>query len=329
MLDFKEKFIENNKINQFKAIILYGENESQIKLILEILKKHFGTIQQIDNKQLNDNKGLVENILLTNDIFSEKEIYLIEKIDEKHLKSTITTIKKFIDKTQNVFIITILSKANFGLKDEKILTIQCNNLSEKEKYKYIAQEIQNYKIKLSDEQIKFLSNILRKEDIFSIKNELHKLYIFSIDKDGITNKEIEILFDIPNNEEMHSLLRAVIYRDVRALEIADNIINNYSPLYLIISIYRYFFNLSKVMILIKFKKNTFEEATKKIYGILVDYDIAKLKSHLRYFKIPIISKILRTCLKVEVQVKVKPHMARASCIKFIYDLISDLIPKVK
>ena len=329
MLDFKKKFIENNKINQFKAIILYGENELQIKFISEILKKHFGTIQQIDNKQLNENKGLTENLLLTNDIFSEKEIYLIEKIDEKHLKTTITTIKKFINDTKNIFIITLPNKTTFSLKDEKILVIQCHNLSEREKYKYVLQKIQNYKIILSEEQIKFISKILWKEDIFSIKNELHKLCIYSIGKNEIKNKEIETLFDVPNNEEMHSLLKIIVYRDMKALDIADNIINNYSPLYLIISIHHYFLNLARVMILIKFKKHTFEEATKKIYGILVDYDIAKLKSHLRYFKIPIIARILKSCLIVEVEVKIKPHMARASCMKFIYDLVDNLIPKIK
>ena len=254
---------------------------------------------------------------------------MIEKIDEKHLKSTITTIKKFIDDTKNIFIITLPNKINFTLKDEKILSIQCLNLSEREKYKYILQEIKNYKIKLSDEQIKFLSKILRKEDVVSIKNELHKLYIYSIGKNEIKNKEIEALFDIPNNEEMHSLLCAIIYRDINALKIADNIINNYSPLYLTTSIHNYFFNLSKVMILIKFKKHTFEEATKKIYGILVDHNVEKLKSHLRYFKIPIISKILKNCLITEVEVKIKPHMARASCMKFIYDLVDNLIPKIK
>jgi hypothetical protein len=326
MFDFTEKFIINKKVDQFKVILLHGDDEYQIKFILKDVRKYFKTIQHIDSKKLNDS-GLIENILLTNDIFSEKEVYLIEKIDEKNLKKSISTIEKFIDTTQNILIITYQNKLNFAIQNQRILPIQCNSLTEKEKYNYITQEIKNYKIKLSDEQTKFLSNLFRKEDILSIKNELHKLYIYSIEKNEITNSEIETLFDIPNHEEIRSLLRAIIYKDKKAFEICTVIIENYSPVFLVRSVYNYFFSLLKVMLLIKIKKQTFSDATKTIYGVIIDHDILKLKSHLRYFKIPIISKILKHTVKIEIEVKSKQHLAKSTCIKFVYDLINNFVPE--
>ena len=205
---FKSYIVEKDilKLENFLAILFYGENLGLKDDFKDLIKKRFDKSEQISFQQndLIKNPSLLDEQTLNTSLFSKKKLIIIHDFSDKLKKIVIEAVEKIDQNTKIVLFSENLDKKSStraAFEKEKTLAIvPCYKDNEKtlsiyvreklEGYQGLTQEIVNFLIKNSDTDRKI------------IKSEIEKIKGLFIDKKIVKDKIIDLI----NNPSNISIL---------------------------------------------------------------------------------------------------------------------------
>tara|TARA_B100001287_G_C22668628_1_gene524094 strand:+ start:1058 stop:2050 length:993 start_codon:yes stop_codon:yes gene_type:complete len=198
------KTFEISKIkNDINFFLFYGKNEGlKDELIKEVLKKSIGNIFSYDEKQIQDEKNIFFENILSGSLFDENKIIIINRASDKISEIILEILEK---KIGNIRIII-----NSGILEKKS---KLRSLFEKDKYlacvptypdnnetlsKIAITFFNQEKISISQENVNLIVNKCS-GDRNNLKNELGKIKIFTKNRKKITSEEILKLINLSEN----------------------------------------------------------------------------------------------------------------------------------
>ena len=207
---FKSYIVEKDilKLENFLAILFYGENLGLKDDFKDLIKKRFDKSEQISFQQndLIKNPSLLDEQTLNTSLFSKKKLIIIHDFSDKLKKIVIEAVEKIDQNTKIVLFSENLDKKSStraAFEKEKTLAIvPCYKDNEKtlsiyvreklEGYQGLTQEIVNFLIKNSDTDRKI------------IKSEIEKIKGLFIDKKIVKDKIIDLINN-PSNIDFDNL----------------------------------------------------------------------------------------------------------------------------
>ena len=324
MFDFKEKLIDTKNINNYKLIILHGENQEQKELILTELRNYFGDFRTSSAKEMND--GNFRSTLMTNDLFGGREFFFVKDVEIKNLQSYLRIFNECGGITRNFFVLICGSEIQIKSENQLVFTINCRHLTQNERLNFIKRKIAEYKINLNDEQTKAIAEKFADESVLTINNEMEKLQIAFMNQNVISDSGIETLLDLNPKTQINLFMRMIIYEDVKVFKILPKFIQDYSAIFVIKVIYNYFINLSKVFLFMKIHACNFDTASKKHYGVILDEDLSKFKQQIRKYNFRKIRNILFRVVECEIALKKNPDGWQIAFITLFNKMFINLLP---
>ena len=198
------KTFEINKIQQdINFYLLYGKNEGlKSECISEIIKKTDSKILNYDEKEIQDDKEIFYENILSGSLFENKKIIIINRATDKIYETIFELIEK------NISDVKILLNSGTLEKKSKL-----RSLFEKKKnliciptypdnIETLSRLASNFfkieKISISQLNINLIVNKCS-GDRNNLKNELEKIKIYSENKKNITTEEILKLVNLSEN----------------------------------------------------------------------------------------------------------------------------------
>jgi len=321
-LDLKRKDLFINKI-----ILLYGENQDLINdLNIQILS-------QFQNKNQNSKVLFEDDILkkpsdiinyyLNGSLFEEnKNITIIKNCSDKILE-IINSIKNNIQDTLIILNSEILQKNSklrlFGEYDKASICIPCYQETKFDIKKFLMQEVQMYKLELTENQIDIILNFssLKRS---KIKEAVEKINIYKNTK-KITDKIIEEICtenDLKKNEEIIDILFSKNEKNIN--DFISNMSNYEKNFIEIIIILRSF--IMKILDIQKMdKKLSMDEKLEKYKPPIFWKDKDRIKNVLKIWSSKNLEKLLISLNIIETNFK-RDELAQD--IQFFYFLTQNL-----
>lgn len=239
-----------------EKIIIYGDSNIRIEMALKSFYDN-----ELENIKISPNSqnalNEIKNNLLSNSLFGNKKIVIIKdfnKFKKKEQEEILDLIKDIY--SENVDKIIIISNSKIKFKFDKEIQCMLPKPWEEEKWIDYIKEISKFFNKnIEDDAIRYILDVYGTNDNYLFE-EIKKFSIYS-DKDTITKKDIEeIGFAYINMdfEEFSYLLSSK--RKEEALEIAKKYLSdtNFNIIFLLGYLFKYFFDLYRVIINIEQKK---------------------------------------------------------------------------
>ena len=261
--------IDKIDISKYKIYLFYGKNEGlQIDLIDKYFLSNFtGQINKYEESEFINNINNIYSEIQTKSLFQNQRIFVISRVTEKFLK--IAEEISSIDLEEIIIILKCSSLdkrsklRNFFEKKDTLVTIpiyedNLNNLLS------IAQQfLMQNKIKLSKESINMI--IARSSgDRHNLKNELDKIYNYSLTNNKIEFKTLEKLTNLSENYEVGDLVNNYLSKNIKNVSKILNE-NNYTDEDCIL-ILRTLLNKSKRLLEIIKKNNDVKNIDKVMLG---------------------------------------------------------------
>ena len=189
------KSFEINKIDPLKnnLILFYGQNEGlKDENILKLSSKFHNIIKYHEREILENQDNFFESIF-SGSLFDENKFVIINQTTDKIVK----IIEILIEKKEKIKEIAILLNANSLEKKSKLRSIFEKNLlcvpfyidNNETLFKFTETFLKQKKINISPLNINFLVNKCN-GDRRNLKNELHKIEMFCLNKRNIKDEEI-------------------------------------------------------------------------------------------------------------------------------------------
>ena len=200
----KSYIVEQNLdiLNDYQAVVIYGENEgikNNIKIKLKEINKNSEIISFFED-EITKNKNLLYENIANESLFNEKKIIFIQSATDKILNEVIECLEKYNPNTKVYIFSENLDKKsklrNLFEKEKKLAIFCCYEDNEKILINYINNELNGYK-GLTGEIINFIisnSSLNRK----IIQSEIVKIKSFFNDK-IIKKKQLLELLNFKNN----------------------------------------------------------------------------------------------------------------------------------
>mgnify|MGYP001361910575 CR=1 FL=1 len=200
----KSYIVEQNLdiLNDYQAVVIYGENEgikNSIKIKLKEINKNSEIISFFED-EITKNKNLLYENIANESLFNEKKIIFIQSATDKILNEVIECLEKYNPNTKVYIFSENLDKKsklrNLFEKEKKLAIFCCYEDNEKILINYINNELNGYK-GLTGEIINFIisnSSLNRK----IIQSEIVKIKSFFNDK-IIKKKQLLELLNFKNN----------------------------------------------------------------------------------------------------------------------------------
>ena len=194
------KSFEINKIDPFKnnLILFYGQNEGlKDENILKLSSKFHNIIKYHEREVLENQDNFFESIF-SGSLFDEDKFVIINQASDKIVK----IIEILIEKKEKIKEIAILLNANSLEKKSKLRSIFEKNLlcvpfyidNNETLFKFTETFLKQKKINISPLNINFLVNKCN-GDRRNLKNELHKIEMFCLNKKNIKDEELQEKID--------------------------------------------------------------------------------------------------------------------------------------
>ena len=263
-MTFEEKFIQN--IEKYKLIYIYGDDD-KISSILSNIRKFFEGIP-FQRFELKDD---ISQYLLSNDMFQERKIFLVEDVTQTFLKSK--KLFEYLRISDNLLIITSDEYQKIDFETELFLKIEAKKQSFNEKGFYIDELIKKNNLIFSQKHSMLIKYLLSSENFLTINNEMNKLRLLTQNNNfQFTDETIHSLFNLPNKNVINNLIEKILLKSKESFEILYKIIDKYDSILIIRSIYNYFLKLQKVFMLMMMEKKSFDVALTEQYGLLIGVD---------------------------------------------------------
>ena len=303
------KSFEINKIDPLKnnLILFYGQNEGlKDENILKLSSKFHNIIKYHEREILENQDNFFESVF-SGSLFDEDKFVIINQATDKIVK----IIEILIEKKEKIKEIAILLNANSLEKKSKLRSIFEKNLlcvpfyidNNETLFKFTETFLKQKRINISPLNINFLVNKCN-GDRRNLKNELHKIEMFCLNKRNIKDEELQKLVCLSENKNISELIDCCLVKDEKnTINILnDNIFNNDDS----ILITRTFLNkLKKIRkLILSYEKNknlneTIQNAKPPIFW----KDKPIVEKQIRTWKPDLIEKLIIDINEIELQIK--------------------------
>ena len=303
------KSFEINKIDPLKnnLILFYGQNEGLKDENILKLSSKFHSIIKYDEREVLENQDNFFESIFSGSLFDENKFVIINQASDKIVK----IIKILIEKKEKIKEVAILLNANTLEKKSKLRSIFEKNLlcvpfyidNNETLFKFTETFLKQKKINISPLNINFLVNKCN-GDRRNLKNELHKIEMFCLNKRNIKDEELQKLVCLSENKNISELIDCCLVKDEKnTINILnDNIFNNDDS----ILITRTFLNkLKKIRkLILSYEKNknlneTIQNAKPPIFW----KDKPIVEKQIRTWKPDLIEKLIIDINEIELQIK--------------------------
>ena len=303
------KSFEINKIDPFKnnLILFYGQNEGLKDENILKLSSKFHNIIKYHEREILENKDNFFESVFSGSLFDKDKFVIINQATDKIVK----IIEILIEKKEKIKEIAILLNANSLEKKSKLRSIFEKNLlcvpfyidNNETLFKFTETFLKQKRINISPLNINFLVNKCN-GDRRNLKNELHKIEMFCLNKRNIKDEELQKLVCLSENKNISELIDCCLVKDEKnTINILnDNIFNNDDS----ILITRTFLNkLKKIRkLILSYEKNknlneTIQNAKPPIFW----KDKPIVEKQIRTWKPDLIEKLIIDINEIELQIK--------------------------
>jgi DNA polymerase-3 subunit delta len=247
------KSYETNKINTNiqKFILFYGKNDgAKHEAISKVISNNNKKILTYDEKQILDDNELLFNNLLSDSLFGEEKIIVINRASDKIVK----IINDLTEKNTTTSIIInseILEKKSklrsLFEKEKKLICVAFYPDNEQTLSKLAYNFLKENKVTISQSNINLIVNKCD-GDRGVLKNELNKIVSYSLGNKKLTTEKIFKLINLIDNHSISELVDSCLVKNQRKTIniLNENNINNEDSMIII----RTFINkLKKIIIL--------------------------------------------------------------------------------
>ncbi len=317
------KSFEINKIDPFKSnlILFYGQNEGLKDENILKLSSKFHSIIKYDEREVLENQDNFFESIFSGSLFDDNKFVIINQASDKIVK----IIKILIEKKEKIKEIAILLNANTLEKKSKLRSIFEKNLlcvpfyidNNETLFKFTETFLKQKKINISPLNINFLVNKCN-GDRRNLKNELHKIEMFCLNKRNIKDEELQKLVCLSENKNISELIDCCLVKDEKnTINILnDNIFNNDDS----ILITRTFLNKLKKIhkLILSYERNkNLNETIRNARPPIFWKDKPIVEKQIRTWKPDLIEKLIIDINEIELQIKKN----NANSINLISDFI--------
>ena len=303
------KSFEINKIDPLKnnLILFYGQNEGlKDENIIKLSSKFHNIIKYHEREILENQDNFFESIF-SGSLFDEDKFVIINQATDKIVK----IIEILIEKKEKIKEVAILLNANSLEKKSKLRSIFEKNLlcvpfyidNNETLFKFTETFLKQKKINISPLNINFLINKCN-GDRRNLKNELHKIEMFCLNKRNIKDEELQKLVCLSENKNISELIDCCLVKDEKnTINILnDNIFNNDDS----ILITRTFLNKLKKIhkLILSYQKNkNLNETIRNAKPPIFWRDKPIVEKQIRTWKPDLIEKLIIDINEIELQIK--------------------------
>ena len=218
--------VKKNKLNLFKYnfFLLYGENlglKKDIRKLIktEIEKKNKNVeILFLYESEILDNEENFYNFVYAGSLFSNKKIITIYAATDKIIKKISDIYAKYPENVFLIFFSEILDKKsklrNFFETNKKTICIPCYLDSEKDLEVIAQSELKKNNILLSQEAINLLIE-KSNSDRNNLRNEIEKIYSFSLNKKKLELNDIKSLINFTGDYKSDILVNECLCGNIK------------------------------------------------------------------------------------------------------------------
>lgn len=214
------KSYETNKINISiqKFILFYGKNNgAKDEAISKLISNNNKKILTYDEKQILDNNELLFNNLLSDSLFGEEKIIVINRASDKIVK----IINDLTEKNTTTSIIInseILEKKSklrsLFEKEKKLICVAFYPDNEQTLSKLAYNFLKESKVTISQSNINLIVNKCD-GDRGILKNELNKIVSYSLGNKKLTTEKIFKLINLIDNHSISELVDSCLVKNQR------------------------------------------------------------------------------------------------------------------
>ena len=323
--DLKKEIKKNNNF-----YLLYAQNSGLIEeTINNTLKPNFSkNLYSLDEKEILTNENHFKEGILNKSFFDDDKLIIINRATDKILDTIKEIIEKKIDDLKIILKSEILEKKsklrNYfeKSKDTIIVPFYEDNY---QSLLFLAQKfIKEKKIKISSQNINFIIE-RSKGNRINLKNELEKIFIYSLEKDSINLEEIVKLTNLAENYNISNLIdQCLAGNKKKTVQILNENNPSFDDNILIVKNFLY-----KLKRLKKLKENL--EINENIEIILSSYkptifwkDKEIIKQQLKVWTLKKIRAQIREINELENQIKKNSQISNLTVNNFIFDSLNTI-----
>ena len=213
--------IDKTDLNKFNFYLFYGKNDG---LQNEIIKKSFinnfqGNINRYDEKEFIENYNIIATEVLTKSLFESEKIIIISRTSDKILKLIQEIFERDIKDIKFILKSGILEKKsklrNFFERNENLVIVpfyedDVNSLST-----IALNFIRKNNIKMSRESLNLIVNRAN-GNRENLKNDLEKIFNFSITNKNIDTENIIKLTNLSENYGINELADSYLEKNIKS-----------------------------------------------------------------------------------------------------------------
>ena len=213
--------IDKTDLNKSNFYLFYGKNDG---LQNEIIKKSFinnfqGNINRYDEKEFIENYNIIVTEVLTKSLFESEKIIIISRTSDKILKLIQEIFERDIKDIKFILKSGILEKKsklrNFFEKNENLVIVpfyedDVNSLST-----IALNFIRKNNIKMSRESLNLIVNRAN-GNRENLKNDLEKIFNFSITNKNIDTENIIKLTNLSENYGINELADSYLEKNIKS-----------------------------------------------------------------------------------------------------------------
>lgn len=228
------KNFEFNKLNleKHKIFLFYGKNEGFVNEFIEkyfTKNINFETIKYNEDEFLKNSQTILSE-MMNKSFFENKKIYIVSKVSDKIINIIEEINSKKVDDVQIILKSGLLDKRSklrsLFEKSKFLVTVPFYEDNTSNLSPIIIKFLNENNIKLSRESINLLSSRVS-GDRENLKNELQKIYYYSISKKNIEHEVVEKLSNLAENYDVGELVNNYLCKNTKKVAKILNE-NNYS-----------------------------------------------------------------------------------------------------
>tara|TARA_B100000902_G_C27228313_1_gene873419 strand:- start:295 stop:1290 length:996 start_codon:yes stop_codon:yes gene_type:complete len=323
--DLKKEIKKNNNF-----YLLYGQNSGLIEeTINNTLKPNFSkNLYSLDEKEILTNENQFKEGILNKSFFDDDKLIIINRATDKILDTIKEIIEKKIDDLKIILKSEILEKKsklrNYFEKNKDTIIVPFYE-DNYQSLLFLAQKfIKEKKIKISSQNINFVIE-RSKGNRINLKNELEKIFIYSLEKESINLDEIVKLTNLAENYNISNLIdQCLAGNKKKTVQILNE--NNPSSDDNILIVKNFLYKLKRLK---KLKENL--EINENIEIILSSYkptifwkDKEIIKQQLKVWTLKKIKAQIREINELENQIKKNSQISNLTVNNFIFDSLNTI-----
>ena len=315
----------NKKINFY---LLYGNNKGLIEEVIEsVLKPSFSkNIYIYDENEIINNTEVFSEEILNKSFFDNDKLVIINRASDKILKIIEEIINKQIEDLKFILKAGVLEKKskirNFFEKNNSAIIVpfyEDNNQT----LLMIAQNFfRERKINISSQNINLIVE-RSKGDRINLKNEMEKIYNYSLSKKNVDTKEILTLTNLAENYNISELIDQCLAKNKKkTLNILNE--NNSYPEDSILILKTFLYKLKRLKNLkleIEIKRNI-DEVLSSYKPLIFWKEKDIIKKHLNLWNLEQIQNLIVEVNDLEILIKKNSQISSFLTNNFILEKIT-------